>query len=528
VCFVHHPVEVRRRLSRCVSTPIYFDTPRRPGKIERGGRRVLSAHLPITFIAIRIRSEVMGFVRPNQPDIFISYAQVDDDPVPGWVSGFVDGLESSLKMELGPGAAKQLHVFRDFQLSTGALIGQELQKEVEDSATLLLILSKAYLKSVWTPAELKWFVDHIGVRNLDASGTRIFPIESTNVERPSELGERLCAQFWYEEKVKKRPRTLGFPKPDRDNPADREFYNLLRDLGADIAAELTRQKDTAAKVALGAAASTSVPTSAPTGPIVYLAHTTADLQQQRERVRRYLELEGLQVVPSRAYVDDAKFKGQVAADLAAATLFVQLLSSDPGPEISGSTDRRVAAQAALATAIGKPILQWRSATEELTPDIPSAHRALLDQASTVDLEVFKQSVVDRVHKLLTPERARTKAPDGYDCTVFVNMSEDVRPQANQIRLELDQRHAYVVLPPNLGAVGQNRLALEANLEDCDGLLLVAREAGAWVQSQLLQTRKVLARRERPLPVFQWTQPGPPSGPDFDAFLNGLRGGGKAP
>ncbi|HEX3147423.1 MAG TPA: TIR domain-containing protein [Gemmataceae bacterium] len=474
----------------------------------------------------------MGFVRQDQPDVFISYAQYDDEPVPGWVSGFVDGLESSLKMELGPVDGKQLHVFRDFQLPTGARIGADLQQKVENSATLLLILSKSYLKSVWTPIELKWFVQHINVRNGATVRARIFPIEFTNVQRPEELGDVLCRAFWFEEPVKKRPRTLGYPKPSRDNPADRDFYNLLRDLGEDIAVELTRQKSLPpAPIGGGGGALDAIPpAAAPTGPVVYLAPVTADLQQQRERVRRYLELEGFQVAPSRAYVDDAKFIEQVDADLGLAMMFVQLLSADPGAALPGSPDPRVATLAARATSQGKPMLLWRSAKETLPAGLP--HLPLLLRASTVDLEVFQQGVVDRIKKLQQGERQKTTAPPGYDCTVLVNCSEDVRPQVNQIRQELDQRHAYAVLPPNLETaqpntvkVSQNRQTLEANLLDCDGLLLVAHEVGAWIQSQLLQTGKALARRERPLPVFQWTQPGNPHGPEFDAFLNGLRGRG---
>jgi hypothetical protein len=228
-------------------------------------------------------------------------------------------------------------------------------------------------------------------------------------------------------------------------------------------------------------------------------------------------------VPDRAYIDDAAFRAQVAGDLAPTVVFVQLLSDDPGPELAGSTDRRMGVQAALAAMIGKPVLQWRRAGA-LPDGLPPVHRALLDQASTADLEAFTQGVVERVRKALAPERKKVETPDGYDCTVFVNLAETARPRAARISQDLTDRRAYPVLPPMAGSVGQNRLALESHLVDCDGLLLVAAEAGPWVESQKRQAGKMLARRDRPLPVFQWTGDGVPAGPEFDDFLNGLRGG----
>lgn len=81
-----------------------------------------------------------GFVHPDRPDVFVSYAQVDDQPVPGWVTGFVDGLEIFIRKEMRRDSDK-LYVFRDFQLPTGTLLERDLKATVESSATLLLIMS---------------------------------------------------------------------------------------------------------------------------------------------------------------------------------------------------------------------------------------------------------------------------------------------------------------------------------------------------------------------------------------------------
>ena len=47
----------------------------------------------------------MGFLQPDKPDIFVSYAHVNDIALtrgrPGWVSAFVSGLKNLLAMKLG-------------------------------------------------------------------------------------------------------------------------------------------------------------------------------------------------------------------------------------------------------------------------------------------------------------------------------------------------------------------------------------------------------------------------------------------
>ena len=74
----------------------------------------------------------------------------------------------------------------------------------------------------------------------------------------------------------------------------------------------------------------------------------------------------------------ARIEAAVRADLQDALLFVQLLSEVPGRKLEGSEQRRVAAQHAVARALGKPIVQWHSPKTELQHIACATHRALIN------------------------------------------------------------------------------------------------------------------------------------------------------
>src|SRR5262245_55172399 len=108
----------------------------------------------------------MGYVHKDQPDIFVSYAQVDDKAVPGvttgWVSYLVQTLEVVLARHLGRREAFEL--WMDHQLSINAELTPEIQCKVRNSAVLIVILSPGHLASQWCQDELNWFLQEIGRR----------------------------------------------------------------------------------------------------------------------------------------------------------------------------------------------------------------------------------------------------------------------------------------------------------------------------------------------------------------------------
>ncbi|HEX8106182.1 MAG TPA: toll/interleukin-1 receptor domain-containing protein [Kofleriaceae bacterium] len=179
----------------------------------------------------------MTYVPGFQNDVFVSYAHVDDQPLPGARDGWVSLLGDALKILLAEqlGRAEVLAVWRDFQLTGHAELTPEIFGALRSSATLLIVLSEGYLASDWCWSEYREFVQ------LAGPGTRrLFVVERMPIERdrkPEQLRDLLGYPFWVRDRRDRAPRVLGVPVPRPDEP---EYYHRLHGLALELASELKR------------------------------------------------------------------------------------------------------------------------------------------------------------------------------------------------------------------------------------------------------------------------------------------------
>jgi hypothetical protein len=545
----------------------------------------------------------MGFVRPDQDDLFVSYASVDDQPMPGvdmgWVTALLGSLKRGLARKFGP--ADGFSMRWDDELANSARSVAELKARVRGSAALVVILSEGYLASAWRKGEL---AESLGeeVRQREG-GARLFVVEYDKVERPEDLKELLGARFWAHDPSTDRTRPLGFPRPD---PADRRYWDRVWDLCHDIADALKRQRNAVGVLGVTAPAYASydavavepvrslydlaavrtfvrealgdqelkdlcgdhfrevysqftdgqvqsarvqllvdfavrqvrlnelighvravnprvyeefeprlTPPDAGAEPAIYLAETTDDLEDEHADVERYLKQHRYRIHPRLSLPADLTgFRQAVQTDLRPCVLFVQLLSERKGKSLAGAAPEafRGVTQYRCAVELVKAVLQWRSPAADPKKVTHEAHRNLLDGAEVmgVDLEEFKAAVLKRVQRLTAPRKEPTKPTAA--CHVFVNTSADDRPMAEAFSEVLARRGFWAVLPYEKGTVAQAREDLETNLRECDGLVMVfGRTEPYWVRSQLLQSRKILHQRERPLAALAICE-GPPPKP----------------
>src|SRR5262245_18609945 len=107
----------------------------------------------------------MGYVHPDKPDIFLSYAHVDDEPDPafperpGWVNTLVRCLEKRLAMKLG--RVDSYDLWFDARLAGHVELTPEILGRLRGAAVILLILSPGYLASQWCRRELEAFHEEI-------------------------------------------------------------------------------------------------------------------------------------------------------------------------------------------------------------------------------------------------------------------------------------------------------------------------------------------------------------------------------
>src|SRR6516164_9799321 len=78
----------------------------------------------------------MGFLEKDKPDIFVSYARVNDIPLAGrqrgWVSTLVSELKSLLAMKFGRSDAFEL--WTDYRLDGNDSLTPQLGQELKDCA----------------------------------------------------------------------------------------------------------------------------------------------------------------------------------------------------------------------------------------------------------------------------------------------------------------------------------------------------------------------------------------------------------
>jgi len=446
----------------------------------------------------------MGYVSSNKPDIFVSYAHVNDDATarsgPGWVTSFVSVLKSLLAMKLGRNDAFDL--WMDQRLAGNDATTPEISGRVRDTALFLIVLSHGYMASEWCRQEMKWFQQEVGRRRK--AGAPTFVVEFDKTERPEPLVDLLGYRFWVDDRLCKAPRTLGFPRLREEG--DERYYDLLNDLCHDLVAELKRLKGSTDE-------GRALPAGDDSRPAVYLAEATDDLDDLRDEVRRHLTQAGLRVLPEAEYPrEEYAYRDAVGATLARSTLFVQLLSQVTGKKLAGSTKRVVALQHECALQRGLPVLQWHS--RDLDPDgVTNADlRRLLTGPSvvTTDVTEFKELIVRRVGQIIAPKRPDPKVELDVDRLVFVNAEETDDQFARRIAEMLSKRGIASIVPARCGSPEKDREFLVTSLLGCDGLVLIHGTNPEWLVRQWDQFRKVKPRRTSALKAVGLCEGPPPT------------------
>lgn len=451
------------------------------------------------------------YVPGHQQDVFISYAHVDNDADVdgdgGWVANFERLLCKRLKQLLGGDC---FSIWRDPELAKNIQFDAQIVRSLEQTATLLVVLSPGYLASPWCEREMRTFLKMLQERA--SSGGRVFVVQREKIDFhdwPPEFERLLGYRFWTEAEGK-RPRPLHW---QRDQP---EYYDALNDLANELADELKRLRQSALAGEAAADANDRTAAADESKTTIFLAETTDDIDPVRSKVRRHLEQQtGLRVVPSGWYRrDPAAFMQAVREDLAEAKLFVQLLSPVTGRQMPGFDETYVAFQHRAALDQNLPILQWRDpavqpATVEAVVEDPVHRRMLLGATvQAVDIEDFSRDVVTQATR-----KPRSYDRPSADILVFVNTSSDDCPLAADLCRYLDQRGFGYSIPIHEGKPEEIREDLRENVLTCDGMIVVyGLCASNWVRGQLMEARKASTQRHRRLHAAVYEGPPTPKSP----------------
>jgi hypothetical protein len=422
-------------------------------------------------------------------DIFISYTPIDDEPLTGadkgWVTTLINGLKTLLRQKLGRADAYSL--WMDYELRGHESVTPMIVEQLQNSAILLLILSPGYLASQRCRYELKSFLTIVG-----KNAGRVFIVERDEVLRPEELSDLLGYKFWITNDAGK-PRTLGVPKP---NPEEFEYYQRLNDLACQLTDKLNFLKTEVEKyqtVVTTTKVSKTVEVSSPT---LFLAEVTADLETQRNEVKRYFDQQGVRILPDKVY-PFTKIQQYLDQDLSNSQFFVQLLSDHKGNGYPQFQYER-----ALATQM--PVFQWRDSMLDLSTVTDLDYRALLESSTVIasNLVEFQTYILNQ----LKPKTEKTPPANPVgDLLVFINAAPEDMPLANQIKDILETHGIGYSLPLEPSAntkAAEIRQYLEQNLLYSDAVLVLYDNTSVvWVTEQLLYSRRIQGRREQPLKMI---------------------------
>ena len=457
----------------------------------------------------------MSLIPGYDHDVFISYAHVDDQafmPAAGLEhsSGWVSTLVHHLKNELGQkiGRSDAVSVWFDSQnLRGNHELTDEIAARLERVALFVAILSPGYIASQWCRDEARLFTRGCG----GDPGRRLFVIEKAPLDGepgPAAFAGRRAYRFWYSDRAE-QPRTFAIPQP---HPDEIDYFRQIEDVARDLRdlCRAMRADHTSASMP------STVGRSAPSASAVFLAEVTDDLEFKREEVRRYLEQQGISVLPELSYpLGRVEFERALDADLANSRLFAQLLGAVPGKRPPDVPDGYGWLQLDGARRRGLPILQWRS------PDLAPAssewprHRELLEleTVQATSLENFKRAITAAlVPPTPTPQRhGKTEQP-----LVFLNTELRHRAIAAEIRSAVGERAAWAE-PMFEGSAEAVREDLEQNLICCDAMVTFYADNPGWTRAQLRNVHKMSPRRDRPLRAILIDLP-PEQKPELGFFL----------
>jgi hypothetical protein len=444
----------------------------------------------------------MAFVPGFEHDVFISYAHFDNEPDTQeirWVSRFQADLKVALRQRLGADP----NIFFDNRSLQNQFL-QELTDNARQSAAFVPIMSPSYMKREWTIKELEAF---------DASSTdqnRLVPVELLPVLE-SECHPRLLqvkrAPFYWKDPLEE---DIALKLTPKFNPE--KYEQRLQGLAHRIEALLRSIRDRSPKPA-----EAKGPLS---GETILLAQVTNDLYDERDQIVAYLHQFGARILPEGDYKQGGpEFAEAFKADLAQSGLFVQLLGpyrSNRPPDLlaEGSSEPKSYAQFQYDTAkaSGKPVLQWRR-PDINTDTITHWDKRLLDgpDVLVMGLQEFMKEIkksIERKNAAAEKDKVKAEKVTGMDKGgdnatktqfLFINADSSDKELTEQLLKAFEDKRDWIAAGPLFeGSAEDITKDLDANLIDCDTLLLVYGKADApWIRAQLRRYSKVERLRDAP-------------------------------
>jgi TIR domain/Domain of unknown function (DUF4062) len=405
---------------------------------------------------------------------------------------FHEHLQNFVNVHVG----RRTLVWRDKRLTGSEVFSAEIEQQLRSSAVLVSVVSPGYMQSEWCNRELVGFIKaaedggNLRVGNLQ----RVVKVLRLPVERsvlPPLLDEVLGGQFYRVDPASGRARDLLL-----DSSAD--AIQIFRARVDDVAQDLSRLLG-----AMSGLGGDSVVAPASIAGTVFLAWTTGDLGEEREKLRRELEARHYRVVPAGAPpLDAGGLRDRVLGDLREAKVAIHLIGAHYGfvPEgeersiIELQSDEELY-QASTSSAARifwlAPIAQLQDPRLSALVDRLQKHSpqgGCFDLLANQTIEALKTLVLDRLSpaEKVVPGAAKPVSArvylicDQLDHTSVAPIADFLFDQSLEVRLPLFE-----------GDSDDIRQEHYETLKECDGVFIFwGKGKEGWVRTILRDLNKV--------------------------------------
>ena len=424
----------------------------------------------------------MGFDK----HLFISYAHLDNQPLPpeqqGWITQFHASLEAFLSMRLG----RKAEIWRDERLQGNDIFAAEIVAQFPHTALLVSILTPRYLESKWCTKEVQEFCN-----SAQQSGgvvvdnkARVFKVIKTPVDTEESLPPAMKDSLGYEFFTFEDGAPL-----ELDPGANAQAYKLkVNKLAWDIVQLLKKLEATTGVNATGVnAMGRNAPATAK--PVIYLAECSRDRREAREILEGDLRRHGYTVLPDQQLPrEEEEYVTAVERLLARCALSIHLVGDRYGAVPDGPSQKSVTVlQNELAVQRSKsgklPRVIWlRDGTASVHAQQQAFIEALHQDAEaqfgadliTGDLEELKTSIHATLKKLETPEQekppASVTARDRAKLIYLICDRQD-RKATVPVRKFCREHGFEIQIPAFEGDATAIREANQQLLTSCDAVIL---------------------------------------------------------
>lgn len=449
---------------------------------------------------------------PFDQHIFISYAVLDDRPIPpseqGWITRFHGSLEALLSMRLGAKA----RVWRDQkQLAGDHVLSDEIAMQISRTAILVSIISPRYLKSDWCAREMKEFCRRAGATGgvVFQNRSRVVKVLKTPIATLDVLPEPVRDILGYEFFAYEDDGTPLELDPSYGPEYAQEYHRKVGKLAWELSESIN---------ALGEKGRADGPDKA----TVYLAQTSYDRKKEREIMEGVLRHHGHTVLPDQPLpTSESEYVDRAKEYLAQCDLSIHLIGSSyglvpDGPSLKSETmlQNEIAAELSKSEGLARIIWLTNETLESANPETPQGefvaklnHDREYQMGAdmiTGDIEALKLCVHGSLQKMLeavskdSAKESSSKHEHGK--LIYLICIEKDRPATLLLRKYLLQQGYSVEIPAFEGTdAAQIRDTHRQLMSDCDGVLVFYGAGNeSWKRTVTNELMKLPGYRETPL------------------------------